>query len=51
LTHSAGGEGVEGVADGMPYGVDGAGGSGAQQGLELGEGLLDGFRSGEEGGR
>ena len=36
-----GGEGVESVADGVPEAVDGAGCGGAQQRLELGEGLLD----------
>jgi hypothetical protein len=35
------------MAEGVPEGVDGAGGGGPQQRLELGEGLLDRFRSGE----
>ena len=34
-------EGVEGLADGVPEGVDGAGCRGAKQGFELGEDLLD----------
>ena len=42
-----GGEGVERLADGVPEGIDGAGGSGSQQCLELDEDLLEGFRSGE----
>jgi hypothetical protein len=34
-------EGVEGVANGMPEGVDGSGCGGAEQRLELSEDLLD----------
>jgi hypothetical protein len=41
-----GGEGVEGLADGLPEGVDGTLGGGSEQGLQLGEDLLDGVQSG-----
>jgi hypothetical protein len=34
-------EGVEGLADGVPEGVDGSGRGGAEQRLELGEQLFD----------
>jgi hypothetical protein len=36
-----GGEGVEGLTDGLPERLDGAAGGSAEQRLEVGEGLLD----------
>jgi hypothetical protein len=41
-----GGEGAEGLADGLPEGVDGTLGGGSEQGLQLGEDLLDRVQSG-----
>jgi len=40
------GEAVDDAADGAPETIDGSFGGFAQQGLELGEGILDGLKSG-----
>lgn len=45
------GEGVEGMADGLPERVDGAAGGGSEQRLELGKGLLDRVEVRAKGGR
>ena len=39
-------ERIEGLTDGVPEGVDGTGGRGAQLGFELGKTCSIGFRSG-----